>query len=724
MKNKNLIEAKFLELMALVNLYIEPERTNIVKKAYSYAKKQHAEQKRLSGEAFIVHPLETAIVLATLKLDPPTIASALLHDVVEDCDVSLQDISKDFGSEIAKLVDGVTKLKKFTYYPDQKFNSVNNQGFSDIRAENLRKMFVAMAEDIRVILIKFADRLHNMKTIKALPLRRRKIIAKETFDVYVPLADRLGISEIKWQLEDLAFQVIRPFDYERIANMIVNTRSEREKFIDSITKEIESFLKEKNLQVSIDGRPKNIFSIFNKIKNYNVKGRDQAEIYDLYALRVLVQNEEECYKALGIIHGNWRPVKGEFDDYIANPKQNMYQSLHTTVMRETSPIEIQIKTFDMHNIAEYGIAAHNSYKGGETRDDYFDEKLNWLRQLVEWQREVGGTEEFLESVKTDIFSDQVFVYTPKGEVVQLPEGSTPIDFAYKIHTELGHACVGVKVNTRRVNLNVRLNNGDLVEILTSKTPKGPKLLWLEKRNGFIVTANASQKIKSWYRKQDKETNITRGRTLLYNQLHKLNVSLTMSEIIDLINIESESEMFYMLGSGKLPMTDLLLKLSSSSKLLNIKMISETENKLFNNGIDYEKGNTSFEFGKCCKPNPKNEIIGLLNNNQVIMIHKSNCYVLKRILNSERKLSLTWNVADEIGANLVVQAEDRIGLLRDISEAVSSENVNISNISLNPQDHSTIKISFSLDSMNLVSLDNIIGKIEMLTGVKNVIVKND
>lgn len=724
MKNKNLIKAKFLELMALISVYIEPEKTKIIKKAYSYAKKQHGEQKRLSGEDFIIHPLETALVLAGLKLDPPTLASALLHDVVEDCDVSLNDISKNFGSEIAKLVDGVTKLKKFNYYPNEKFNSGSGEAFSDIRAENLRKMFVAMAEDIRVILIKFGDRLHNMKTIKALPVRRRKIIAKETFEVYVPLADRLGISEIKWQLEDLAFQVIRPFDYQRIANMIVNTRSEREEFINSITKEIKSFLIEKKLEASIDGRPKNIFSIFNKIKNYNVKGTDKTKIYDLYALRVLVQTEEECYKALGIIHGNWRPVTGEFDDYIANPKQNMYQSLHTTVMREISPIEIQIKTFDMHNIAEYGIAAHNSYKGQATRDDYFDEKLNWLRQLVEWQRQVGGTEEFLESIKTDIFSDQVFVHTPKGEVVQLPEGSTPIDFAYKIHTELGHSCIGVKVNTRRVNLNVKLNNGDLVEILTSKTSKSPKLIWLEKRNGFIVTANASQKIKSWYRKQDRQTNITRGRTLLHNQLHKLNVSLTMSEIIDLINIKSETEMFYMLGSGKLSMSDLLLKLSSSSKLLNIKIIPKTKNALLNNDIDYENKNASFEFAKCCKPNPKNQIIGLPNNNEMIMIHKSDCYVVKRILNHERKLSLRWNVADEIGANLMVQAEDRIGLLRDISEAVSSENVNISNISLTPQDHSTVAISFSLDSINLVSLDNIIGKIELLIGVKNVIVKND
>jgi guanosine-3',5'-bis(diphosphate) 3'-pyrophosphohydrolase len=420
--------------------YLPPEKLEIVEAAYQYAFSAHDGQKRKSGDPYLEHPLQTAITLASLQLDASTIAAALLHDVPEDCNIPISELEKKFGLEVSSLVDGVTKLSKVSWKRDTTISSQESQ------AENLRKMLIAMAEDLRVVFIKLADRLHNMSTLSALPEERRRAIAQETLDIYAPLAHRLGIWQIKWQLEDYAFRSLEPIKYREIARMVAGRRTERESFIKNTTRTLREEMKKSGIQGEVTGRPKHIYSIYHKIKKYAAVGRNFGDIHDLFALRVLVNDVSDCYKILGVIHNLWHPVTDEFNDYIANPKENGYQSLHTTVLTQgTVPLEIQIRTYEMHRISEYGIAAHWRYKEGAKPDPHFEEKISWLRQVIDWQSS-QDSEEFLESLKQDTFSDQVFVYTPKGEIKAFPKGATPLDFAYRIHTELGHRCIGGKVN--------------------------------------------------------------------------------------------------------------------------------------------------------------------------------------------------------------------------------------------------------------------------------------
>lgn len=503
---------KLNELIERVKKYASEEDINLIKKAFEFAQKHHDGQSRNSGEPYIVHPLEVALILADLELDIASIVAGLLHDVVEDTSASLEDVEREFGKEIAELVDGVTKLGKLEFT-----SKLERQ------AENYRKMLIAMAKDIRVILIKLADRLHNMRTLKYLPPEKQRQKAQETIDIYAPLAHRLGISKIKWELEDLSLRYLDPEGYYDLVEKIAKKRVEREEYIKKIISLISEKLKEANIEVGqIDGRPKHFYSIYRKMKE---QGKTLEEIYDLFAIRIIVNSVKDCYGVLGIIHTLFKPMPGRFKDYIAMPKPNMYQSLHTTVIGpEGEPFEVQIRTFDMHRTAEYGIAAHWKYKEGRIKSTDEDEKFAWLRELLEWQKELKDAKEFMESLKINLFSDEVFVFTPKGDVISLPQGSTPIDFAYAIHSEIGNKMAGAKVNGKLVPIDYELKNGDIVEIITSPNVHGPSQDWLK----IVKSPQAKSKINAWFKKERKEENIQKAKiywkrnsknsTFLYNLL--------------------------------------------------------------------------------------------------------------------------------------------------------------------------------------------------------------
>ncbi|HEY3059512.1 MAG TPA: bifunctional (p)ppGpp synthetase/guanosine-3',5'-bis(diphosphate) 3'-pyrophosphohydrolase, partial [Chloroflexota bacterium] len=475
--------------------YLPVPDVEAIKRAYAFAGEAHAPQVRESGEPYINHPLAVAETLAGLHMDGATLVAALLHDVSEDCGVATSELDSRFGREVARLVDGVTKLDKMQFFnvegAEEGRPSLNGQ---DLWAENMRKMFLAMAEDIRVVLIKLADRLHNMKTLQYRPPAKRRRVAQETMEIYAPLANRLGIWELKWQLEDLAFRHLEPEKYHEIADKVASRRMAREKYIQRVIEVLKAEFTEHNIQADLSGRPKHIYSIYRKMQR---RGVDIDQIYDQLAVRVLVGSISDCYSALGVIHSIWRPLPGQFDDYIANPKESLYQSLHTTVLAvDGRPLEIQIRTQEMHQVAEYGVAAHWRYKEGTRQNQKFDAKVAWLRQLMDWQKDVaGGAQEFVDSLKTDIFQDQVYVFTPKGEIKELPSGATSLDFAYRIHTDVGHKCVGAKVNGRLVSLDTRLKNGDIVEIITAKGSRGPSRDWLNPNLGFVRTAHAREKIR-------------------------------------------------------------------------------------------------------------------------------------------------------------------------------------------------------------------------------------
>ncbi|HEX7475474.1 MAG TPA: bifunctional (p)ppGpp synthetase/guanosine-3',5'-bis(diphosphate) 3'-pyrophosphohydrolase, partial [Dehalococcoidales bacterium] len=535
--------------------YLPPDKVALVQEAFDYSLKAHEGQKRMSGEPYIEHPLQVAQTLADLQLDASSIAAALLHDVPEDIGVPIIDIETRFGAEVAKLVDGVTRLGKI-------FWAGEDIARRESQAKNLRKMLVAMAEDIRVVFIKLADRLHNMQTLHAMPPEKQRSIAQETMEIYAPLAHRLGIWELKWQLEDLSFRYLEPEKYKQIAKLIASRRVQRENFITQVIQTLKEEFEKAGLKAEISGRPKHIFSIYQKTEKYETIGKHFDDIHDLLALRVQVATVSDCYNALGIIHTLWHPLPDEFNDYIANPKPNGYQSLHTTVMcMGTTPLEIQIRTAEMHHIAEYGVAAHWRYKEGEKGDIRFEERISWLRQLIDWHREFSGAEEFLESVKTDIFNDQVFVYTPKGEIKDLPRGSTPLDFAYRVHTELGHHCVGAKINGKLVPLNHKLNNGDVVEVMTVKGNKGPSPDWLRPNLGYVSTSGAREKIRQWFKKQKRQENIERGRELIEKEMKRLGIKVSeKDELAKLFKYDDLDDFLAAIGYGGISAHTIAMKL--------------------------------------------------------------------------------------------------------------------------------------------------------------------
>jgi len=710
-------------LIERVGTYLPDDSTEKVGQAYFYADACHTGQERKTGDPYIVHPLETALFLADLHLDTNTIVAALLHDVVEDCGVSLEDISEKFGFEVSKLVDGVTKLTRM----DDKLQPPIDEGENlvddadNLYAESLRKMLVSMAEDIRVVLIKLADRLHNMKTLDALPLEKRRRIAQETLDIYSPLAHRLGIWEIKWQLDDLAFRHLNEDKYREISKMLASKRGEREEYVEKVTSGLRDQLAQFGINADVTGRPKGIYSTYRKMEKYQAQGKDFGDIYDLFALRVLVDEPAECYQSLGVVHQMWHPIPGQFDDYIGNPKENMYQALHTTVICDGgTPLEVQIKTHELHRVAEYGVAAHWAYKEGASGDQRFEEKMTWLRQLLEWQREVSGTAEFIESVKQDIFHDQVFVYTPKGRIVELTSGSTPVDFAYKIHTDLGHHCIGAKVNGKLVSLDTELDNGDTVEVLNSKSDRGPSLDWLNPNKGYVRSAGARQSVRQWFRRQERTTNIQRGKELMRRELRRLNQKVDEETILGLFKSDSMDDLMANLGSGNI--ADSLL----AHRLAQIG--HETEEPLAQRRNDLPLSSPSsgitvlgvgdllIRIGRCCNPIPGDPIIGFITRARGVTVHKQDCSSVLREDEPERLVSVQWGQEQQLyPVRIIMKAYDRVGLLRDLTAVVSDEGVNIASVLTEEWSDGTVTMALTCHTTGLDQLNKLFSKLDGVRG---------
>jgi len=710
-------------LIERVGAYLPEDSTELVGQAYLYADECHSGQMRQSGDPYIAHPLETALFLADLHLDTHTIVAALLHDVVEDCGVSLEEITLRFGPEVSKLVDGVTKLTRM----DDKLQppAEDVAGLMDdaesLHAESLRKMLVSMAEDIRVVLIKLADRLHNMNTLDALPPEKRKRIAQETLDIYSPLAHRLGIWEIKWRLDDLAFRHLNEEKYREISKILASKRTEREDYIEKVSSTLRDELAKYDITAEVIGRPKGIYSTYLKMEKYQEQGKQLGDIYDLFALRVLVNETADCYKTLGVVHQLWHPIPGQFDDYIGNPKENMYQALHTTVICDGgTPLEVQIKTFELHQIAEYGVAAHWAYKEGNSGDQRFEEKMTWLRQLIDWQREVSGTAEFIESVKQDIFHDQVFVYTPKGRIVELTSGSTPVDFAYKIHTALGHHCIGAKVNGKLVALDTTLENGDTVEVINSKSDRGPSLDWLNPNRGFVRSAGARQSVRQWFRKQERSTNIERGKEVLRRELRRLNQKINDETILGLFKVDTMDDLMADLGSGNIAeslLSHRLAQIGHETEEPLAKRRNDLPLTSLNSGITVlGVGDLLVHIGRCCNPIPGDPIIGFITRIRGVTVHKQDCPSARHEDEPERLVNVQWGKEQQLyPVRIIMKAYDRVGLLRDVTALVSNEGVNIASVVTGDYSNGTVTLSLTCHTTGLDQLNKLFSKLDGVHG---------
>ncbi len=698
--------------------YLPPEKIAVVEDAYNFAMKAHEGQVRKSGEPYLEHPLQVALTLAELQLDTGSLVAALLHDVPENCGIPVSEIEAKFGSEVAKLVDGTTKLDKLSWQAPGEVARRGSIMPKEAQAENLRKLLVAMAEDLRVVFIKLADRLHNMHTLDALSPEKQRSIAQETAEVYAPLAHRLGIWELKWQLEDLSFRYLEPRKYRQTAKLIDSRRTQRESFIGQAIQTLNQEFDRAGLKADMSGRPKHIYSIHQKMEKYAAQGKDFDDIHDLLALRVLVDAVPDCYSALGAVHNLWRPLTEQFDDFIANPKSNGYQSLHTSVMCQgTTPLEIQIRTHQMHHIAEFGVASHWRYKEGEKKDLHFEERIGWLRQLVEWHRELSGAEEFLESVKTDIFNDQVFVYTPKGEIKDLPKGSTPLDFAYRVHTDLGHRCIGTKVNGRLVPLNYQLNNGDVVEVMSTKGEKGPSRDWLNPVLGYVKTSHAKEKIRQWFKKQERTENIERGRGLLEKVMRQLGIKLMEREkLAKLFKYESLDDFYAAIGFGGITTHQVALKLAAQQQQPRIAKVTppkQPPSAVKVRGV----GDLLTHLAECCHPVPGDPIAGYVTRSRGVTVHRQDCHNVVHEDEKDRLIPVEWGETDSLyPVKIQVEAWDRVGLMRDITTLVAEEKINIAAVSLTSSDDQTISAFLTLETANLAQLSRLLAKIEGIRGV--------
>ncbi|MBU5590970.1 bifunctional (p)ppGpp synthetase/guanosine-3',5'-bis(diphosphate) 3'-pyrophosphohydrolase [Clostridium sp. MSJ-4] len=699
---------------------------DFIRRAYMLADNAHEKQRRESGEPYIVHPIEVACILAEFGMDANTIAAGLLHDVVEDTDYSFEDIKKEFNEEVAILVDGVTKLGKIKYKTKE-----------EQQADNVRKMLLAMTKDIRVILIKLADRLHNMRTLKYMPVEKQKEKAKETFDIYAPLAHRLGMFKMKWELEDLAFRYMNANEYYDLVRRIAEKRAEREEYISMIISDLNSRLENASIESDIEGRPKHFYSIYRKMVNKN-KTIDQ--IFDLTAIRILVDTIKDCYAVLGIVHTVYKPIPGRFKDYIAMPKPNMYQSLHTTVIGpQGKTFEIQIRTFEMHKTAEYGIAAHWKYKeGSEGEEGDFDAKLSWLRDMLEWQKETSDAEEFMEGFKIDLFSDEVFVFTPKGVVINLPYEATPIDFAYRIHTDIGNRCIGAKVNGKMVTLDYKLKTGEIVEILTSTSPKGPSIDWLN-----VAKSNqAKSKIRAWFKKEKREENISKGKELLEKEAKRQGCNFGeiakgegFDKLLKRYNLNSIEDLFASIGMGMLIPSIIVNRL----KEVNINYKNALENlqakiteEDFSKDREKDKSDRDYgitvkgltnvlvRFAKCCNPVPGDNIIGYITKGRGISVHRTDCKNIQSMDMNDREkfVEVEWgrNRVDGYISELQLKAEDRSGLLTDIMMIITESRMNLHAINAKSAKGNIATINIKLKINDIEQLKELMKKIKRTKGV--------
>lgn len=682
----SLIKEKLVEQNRL------PEDIEKIEQAYLYAKKLHEGQYRISEEPYIIHPVEVAKILVDLKVDTNTVIAAFLHDILEDTDTKPEEIEELFSKDVLHLVQGVTKLGKF------QFKSTEER-----QAENFRRMFIAMAKDIRIIFLKLADRLHNMRTLNFMASNKQQKIAQETLDIFAPLANRLGIGRIKAELEDLSLRYLYPEKYFEIAQLVSQKKVERELTVNLLIEKISQEVKRSGIDAKITGRAKHYYSIYSKMNRLNIAFHD---LYDITAVRIIVDSERECYEVLGIIHSQFKPIPGRFKDYIAMPKGNMYQSLHTSVIGPRSkPLEVQIRTREMHDVAEYGVAAHWRYKekGSEKAGNASDVQFSWMRKLVEYDKDLKSAQDYVDSVKLDIFSDQVFVFTPNGDVFDLPFNATPVDFSYRIHTDVGHKTVGALINGRITQLDTKLKNGDIVEILTSKHP-APRLDWLN----FVVTKQASSKIKQWFKKNNREDNVNLGKSNLEQELTKAVFdefvkSGEFENVAKQMNYRSSEDLFAALGYGETTLNKIVNKLKKPQvKSEELTFSHETRRKKSEKDIIGLEG-LLYSIAKCCSPIPGEPIVGVVTRSKGVSVHRLDCKSLDNIP-PERFMDISWageNTNRTYNTTIRVETQDRMGLLKDIISAVADNNVNIlfANVKANNGKFGIVELGLELDNIN-------------------------
>lgn len=702
---------------------------DIINKAFNLAYEAHKEQKRESGEPYIIHPIDVAVILAELGMDTSTIVAGLLHDVIEDTDYTYDDIKNIFSEEVANLVSGVTKITKMEYKSKE-----------EQQADNFRKMLLAMASDIRVIIIKLADRLHNMRTLKYMPKEKQKRISKETLDIYAPLAHRLGISKVKWELEDLCFRYLHEEEYYDLVHQISEKRVERETYIAQIIKDLYSKLEEAEIDSDIDGRPKHFYSIYRKMVT---KNKSIEQIFDLTAIRILVNSVKDCYEVLGIVHTIYKPIPGRFKDYIAMPKPNMYQSLHTTVIGpQGKTFEIQIRTFEMHKTAEYGIAAHWKYKEGDTSDTKgksFENKLVWLRDMLEWQKETSDAEEFMEGFKINLFTDEIFLFTPKGVVIDLPNGATPIDFAYRIHTDIGNKCIGAKVNGKIVPLDYKLKTGQIVEILTSNSSKGPNMDWLS-----IAKSNqAKSKIKAWFKKAKKEENINKGKEVFEKELKKQSVHYvdiakgeSYDKFIKRYNINCMDDLYALVGLGAIVASSFIAKLkeenlSKDEKDKNLNKAieeniskNEKKKKYTSYGVTVKgENNLMVRFAKCCNPVPGDDILGYITKGRGVSIHRKDCGNLNILIKEDpqKVVDVSWGTSNGVAymAEIQVKTEDKSGILSDVMNILMDSKLPLNALNAKSAKGNLAYINIKIKIDTVEQLKELMKKIKRVPGVLDV-----
>lgn len=709
---------EFADLRKRVKDRLFPDEVELLKHAWTLTQAAHEGQRRASGEPYTEHCLQVIGLLAGWGLDAPTLVAGLLHDVVEDSVVSVEDLTMDFGNEIASMVDGVTKLSQF-----DDLSSKGDKDLLDSEAESLRKMILASIDDVRIVIIKLADRLHNMRTLASLPKDRRKRIARETLEIFAPLANRLGMWQIKWELEDLGFRWLEPQTYKEIARLIGQRQEVREQHIARIVKTLRQHLKSMGIEAEVSGRPKHIYSIHRKMERRNLPFE---KIYDIRGVRVILNTVTECYAALGVVHNLWRPIPGEFDDFIAMPKDNMYRSLHTAVVADDgNTLDVQIRTHEMHRVAELGIAAHWRYKEGAKRDEGFDAKIAWLRSLMDWRREVDDAREFVDSLKSDVLEDRVYVFTPKGDIIDLPAGATPIDFAYHIHTEVGHRCRGAKVNGRLVALDSRLQNGDQVEIITARRG-GPSRDWLNPNLGYIKSARARQKIRQWFRRQSREENVARGREILEKELRRLGLAQSrFEEIARLFDCEKVDSFLAAIGYGDIHAQQVATRVAQMRedeeeeedlKLPLTAPVSTPAKSVAVQGV----GNLLTRTAGCCNPLPGDDILGYVTRGHGVTIHRQDCknllYLLER--DGDRIIEATWGPEEQTcPVVVIIRAYDRGGLLRDIAGVMVEDNCSMSaaNITTHKKEHMAT-VTATIEISSVAQLSRILARIERLPNV--------
>jgi GTP pyrophosphokinase len=717
----------------------------LVQRAYRLAEQAHKGQKRASGEPYIIHCLAVAAILSELCVPPAVISAGLLHDTVEDTDLTLEEIQRDFGDEITLLVDGVTKLtqlprvsrgdqhsneqaeedrirelaeKRGLPDPDTEVDQLTKSRGYDAASETLRKTFLAMGEDIRVVLIKLADRLHNMRTLGHLPEAKRKRIAQQTMDIFAPLANRLGIWQIKWELEDLAFRYLQPDTYKEIADNLASRRADREKEMKGVTSSLQSVLSNESIKAEISGRPKHIYSIHKKMHR---KGVPFDMVFDVRGVRIIVPNIPTCYSTLGVIHTQWRPIPAEFDDYIAAPKDNFYQSLHTAVVFDDGKtLEIQIRTPEMDQGAEFGIASHWRYKEGVDRDEDYERRILWLRSLMEWRQDVIDADEFVDGLKSDVFEDRVYLFTPRGDIIDLPAGSTPIDFAYHVHTDVGHRCRGAKVNGKLISLDYQLQTGEKIEILTAKRG-GPSLDWLNPNLGLVKTQRARSKIRRWFKVQAREKNITQGKNLLEKELRRLGLTkLNLEKLAKEFDFRTLDDLYEAIGNGDI----------SIGRIVNHLTVPEVEAEEYKI-IAHPSPETPpatdavvilglrgllTNFAKCCNPAPGDDIIGYITRGRGATIHRQDCPNIMRIKDRERLVKVSWGEAkNTYPVPVKIKAYDRDGLMRDVSTLIAEEGINMGKVSVDVNNNLAI-FDMVLEVRDLAQLSKVLDRLENLANV--------